>query len=243
MGLTVHYKFKADITEKKAREQVEVLRQRALDLPFKEVGELVELQDKNCDHRQDEKDDRNAWLKIQGGAWVELGDGRSTSVAAKQIIGFTAWPGEGCESAEIGLAKYPQTIRIDGKVFKVEQAESGWSWGAFCKTQYASDPRCGGVKNFLRCHVTLIKLLDAAKELGILDEVHDEGGYWEKRDIEALAKEIGEWNQMLAAFAGQLQDALENTGQPDGLSLEAPILEFPDFEHLEAEGRNPPKSA
>ena len=68
-------------------------------------------------------------------------------------------------------------------------------------------------------------------------------GTLEKRDIEALAKEVGQWNEMLAAFAGQLQDALEKTGQPEGLSLEAPILEFPDFEHLEAEGRNPKKTA
>ena len=37
---------------------------------------------------------------------------------------------------------------------------------------------------------------------------------------------------MIAAQAGQLKDLL-------GDKVEAPITEFPDFEHLEARGRNP----
>jgi hypothetical protein len=57
-----------------------------------------------------------------------------------------------------------------------------WSWRSFCKTQYASNPQLGGVQGFLRCHLSVIRLLDAAQELGILGEVNDEGGYWERRD-------------------------------------------------------------
>lgn len=37
---------------------------------------------------------------------------------------------------------------------------SGWRHSSFCKTQYASDPECGGVPNFLKCHISLITLLD-----------------------------------------------------------------------------------
>jgi hypothetical protein len=50
----------------------------------------------------------------------------------------------------------------------------------------------------------------------------------------ALAKEIGQWNQMLAGFAGALSDVLDGSG----ITLEAPIKDFPDFERLEFKGRN-----
>ena len=64
-----------------------------------------------------------------------------------------------------------------------------------------------------------------------MSEVKDEGGYYEKRDVESLVREIGEWNAMIAGFAGKLKDQI-------GEELQAPILKFPNFEHLEAEGRS-----
>ncbi len=58
----------------------------------------------------------------------------------------------------------------------------------------------------------------------------DEGDYWEKRDIKALAQEVGEWNEHIAGLVGKMKDMF-------GGNFEAPITEFPDFEHLEAKGR------
>jgi hypothetical protein len=78
--------------------------------------------------------------------------------------------------------------------------------------------------------LTLIALLDQAKELGYLAEVSDEGHFWEKREVEALVKEIGSWNEMIAAFGGKLKDVV-------GGGIQAPITEFPDFEKLEAAGQ------
>ena len=45
---------------------------------------------------------------------------------------------------------------------------------------------------------------------------------------------MGEWNAQIAGWAGRLKDALEDQGE--GLSLQAGILEYPNFEHLEAAG-------
>ena len=59
----------------------------------------------------------------------------------------------------------------------------GWSWRSFCKTHYASDPRCAGLPNFLRCHLGVVALLDEAKKLGILGTVSDEGDFWETRSL------------------------------------------------------------
>ena len=65
-----------------------------------------------------------------------------------------------------------------------------------------------------------------------------EGDFWEKRDVQALVPEIQSWNGMLAAFAGQLKDAI-------GDGVQAPITEYPNFEHLEQAGlpELPPESA
>ena len=50
MGLTINYNFKHDARDTSARPVLEKLRQAALDLPFAEVGELVELQGDQCDY-------------------------------------------------------------------------------------------------------------------------------------------------------------------------------------------------
>ncbi len=53
MGLTIHYDLHADpCPPTQARQLVEQLRQRALDLPFGEVGDIVEYEGNECDFRQ-----------------------------------------------------------------------------------------------------------------------------------------------------------------------------------------------
>lgn len=230
MGLTIHYDLKSETRSiKQVRQQVEQLRQRALDLPFQHVGEVVELKGDQADFNKLEPNDPNRWLLIQAGQYVER-NGYHYGVPPSHVIAFSTLPGPGSEEANIGLARYPSTIEgHDG--MKIRTGLTGWSWSSFCKTQYASNPECGGVENFLRCHLSVIKLLDIAQELGLLENVADEGEFWEKRDVEALANEVGEWNQMVAGFVGKLKDEL-------GGDFVAPITEYPDFERLEAKGRN-----
>ena len=76
-------------------------------------------------------------------------------------------------------------------------------------------------------------MLDHAQELGLLAPVSDEGDYWQKRNIKAFARAVGQWNQMLATWAGQLKDA-------SGDAIISAIAQFPSFEHLEAAGRDRP---
>ena len=230
MGLTIHYKLQSDTRSvPKARRLVEQLRQRALDLPFNEVGDLVELGGTECDFDNREQDDPHRWMLVQAGQYIEHG-GTHYTVIPMHLIAFSTSPGDGCEQANFGLCLYPRTIETrDGR--RIRTGLKGWSWSSFCKTQYASNQECGGMENFLRCHLSVIRLLDHANELGFLDEVSDEGGFLEKRDVEALAREVGEWNVMLAGFTGQLKEWF-------GDELESEITKFPDFEHLEAKGRD-----
>lgn len=133
---------------------------------------------------------------------------------------------------------------------------STWRYSSFCKTQYASDERCGGLPNFLRCHLSVIHLLDRIGQLPTMTvEINDEGKYgrsyytddpwaeervytWHdgKYDVPALVKEVGEWNEMIAVQFGAINDVLTASGSP--LSLQAPISSFPDFEHLEFRGQH-----
>ncbi len=87
--------------------------------------------------------------------------------------------------------------------------------------------------NFVRCHLSIVELLDASQKRQLAKvEVNDESDYWDHRDVRKLAETVGEWNEMVAAVAGQLKDAA------GGFQLEAPITQFSDFEHLEAKGRD-----
>jgi len=189
----------------------------------------VDLTGETCKFDQHDKESPLRWLLIQADATLKLDEHSWLGVPPTRIIAFGTWPGEGCEAANFGLCQYPATVEYQGKQIRTEMA--GWRWSSFCKTQYASDPKCGGVENFLRCHLLVVAMLDHAKSLGCLTEVNDEGKFWENRDVEALVKEIGSWNQMIAAFGGKLKDVL-------GGGVEMLISEYPNFEQLELAGQS-----
>jgi len=228
MGLTIHYRLHADAPSAAvARQVVERLHQAAMDLPFVEVGDVVELAGDALRFDKAQNDEVR-WLLVQSTHWIKNETGVA-QVRPSRVIAFTAWPGRGCEVANLGLCRYPAKIEVAGRA--VDTGLDGWHWESFCKTQYASNPSDGGIENFLRCHLTVIKLLDHARQLNLLAEVKDEGGFWECRDVVVLAETVGEWNRHLAAIVGRWQDWF-------GDDFLAPITDYPDFERLEAEGRN-----
>jgi hypothetical protein len=236
MGLTIHYSLKASGGDAEARTLIHALHQTAQDLPFQELGEVVEFSGPECDHDRRDRNDPLRWLLIQATQSVELkshGRGQTwAEVMPSRLIAFTTWPGTGCEAANFGLGQFPASLNTPRGVIRT--GLTGWCWSSFCKTQYASDPQCGGVPHFLRCHLTVIALLDRAKELGCLERVSDEGGFWENRDLPALVQEIGSWNEMIAAFGGKLKDLLG-----DGpLGVQSAIAQYPNFEQLEAAGQS-----
>lgn len=224
MGLTIHYGLTTDLSKPNdVRLLVEAVRQFALDLPFESVSEIIEF---NGDDAEPE-DETARWLRIQSESHVEVGNFHYR-VPPKHCIAFSTWPGEGCEAANFGFCKYPAFITVEGK--RIATKRKGWSWSSFCKTQYASDPQLGGVKHFLRCHLGVIKILDFIKAMELANvEVSDEGGYFDQRDVKALVQEVGQWNEFIAGFTGELRDAI-------GPELESAITSFPNFEHLEARG-------
>jgi hypothetical protein len=97
------------------------------------------------------------------------------------LVCFPVLPGTGCEPAAFGFCKLPPV--------------EGWRWSFACCTQPASRPEHGGLENFLRCHRAIISLLDGITHAGLAEvEVKDDGGYWGRRDPEALAETARLWN-------------------------------------------------
>jgi hypothetical protein len=238
MGLTIHWELRSPATgaESQVVAQLTGLRARALELPFDAVSELVQLS---------EVDLSGPW-PMRGLAFPRLED--VVDVAARSAcrdiycqqtgmadddrwgvdvpasfpvnaIGFSVAPGPGSEPAAFGLA----TMRPVGT--------TGWSWNSFCKTQYASNH---GEENFLRCHQSVVALLDTARELGVEVEVHDEGGYWESRDTGELLARVGHMNRLVAKIAGSFVDQARAAGV-DSRQVRSEIFGNPDFERLESE--------
>ena len=146
-----------------------------------------------------------------------------SDVATSVALGFTVDPGEGCELAAFGF--HAPDAHTPPGADRGRHLPNDWFWDGWCKTQYASNI---SVDHFVRCHTSLVALLDAAPRLGVRLSVQDEGGFWEHRDVPRLVAEVQRYNFIMATFTRQLRDSL-----PAGTPLEAPIMEHPGFEQLE----------
>ena len=195
MGLTIHWHFQGPKTKIEARAVIEKMRQRAMDLPFESVGEIAEFKGENAQFDRDGQNSPFRWLKIQARETVWSKDGRfGWDCPAKEIIGFQILVAPGSEPMEVFLATYPKTITVKddwGRGKRLPTNRHDWSGEAFLKSQYASNSRWGGVANFLRAHLSVVRMLDYAKELGILEGVATKASsgrngtlrLWRKRSV------------------------------------------------------------
>ncbi|MFB2969435.1 hypothetical protein ACE1CD_10715 [Aerosakkonema sp. BLCC-F183] len=223
MGLTINYQFKLDsASPDEAREKIIALRKVALELPFIEVGELVEIQGEECKFDKENVDDPNIFLKIRGLKPIEIAIDTFSAIEPTYLIAFDTIVGKGCETAAFGLAIHSTPDEVND-----------WIWTGFCKTQYASNPDYGGIENFIECHLTIVKMLEASEHLGIVSQVMDEGDYWETRNLDVLVSKVKQMNMLVAAVTGKLSDYFREKEQKKSYS---PIFEYPNFEYLEAKG-------
>lgn len=165
-----------------------------MDLPFAEVSPKVyHFKGRLADWQNYEQCSDFVWPLIQATECMEHEEyGRKylVDVPPKEVYLFSAWPGEECEEANFGLAKYPSTVDFHGKKLQTNLGDS-WHWNSFCKTQYASKV---SLEHFLRCHYAVCLLLREAEKLELLARVDDEGNFWDSWDFEALAREVFGWN-------------------------------------------------
>jgi len=66
MGVTIHYQLSSDATGvRQARQLVAQLRQHALDVPFQQVDDVIELMGNECNFQQYDDQYPHRWLLIQ----------------------------------------------------------------------------------------------------------------------------------------------------------------------------------
>lgn len=215
MGLTIHYKLTVteNISSAAARALVERAARHAKEIGGAKVSEIFQV----------EPDFPFTSLFVT----AETGnENESTFADAPAQAGWlvSASPGDGGESVFLALCQYPREVALRGQRLPTGYT-GGWMFQGSCKTQFAAEH---GWEHFLRCHKSVIQILDFWRELGVAVEVVDEGDFWETRSEEKLRAALNKYDGLVAAVAGVLKDA--------GNSVESPIFERKDFERLEAAG-------
>jgi hypothetical protein len=169
MGLTIHWSFQGPPLRAHAQAVIEKMRQRALDLPFESVSEIVHFQGPETVFDREQNDDFG-WLKVISNQIIwnkDLSLGRHCP--AKELMGFLIDVAPGADLMGVYLADYPKMIMVkDERTRRLRRLRTdltSWYGSGFCKTQYASHPDCGGIPTFLRAHLSIVRLLDFAKEL------------------------------------------------------------------------------
>lgn len=213
MGLHLNYELRlpGDTSPDQVRSRLAELRQRAVELPFHEVSDVIAATDpvEDWPHHV-----LRLFADLVATPYGE--DLPPLQGDPSTAMGFVVEVGAGSEIATFALQH--------------RQAPDGthreWYWHCFCKTQYASTV---SDEHLITCHTSLVGLLDHAITLGFNVVVYDETHYWETRDTARLLAEVHRMNQIVAAFAGAMSDCLP--GDPG--RVKAPIFEHPRFERLE----------
>jgi hypothetical protein len=67
MGLTIHWDWHGPKSSNEAETVIEKMRQRAMDLPFEAVSEVVQFQGNDARFDRERRNDEFGWLKVQAG--------------------------------------------------------------------------------------------------------------------------------------------------------------------------------
>ena len=210
-------------------ERVRQLRRVAVTLPFDKVGPLVlTTAGQTLGETEEAESSLANWFRFC--AHCRLGSHDERAGVRRDLlpdaVGFAIKPGDYCEGATFGLAWVPPENE-DGEPRHEEP--SVWHWHTVCKTQYASNL---GDDHLIRCHTSLVALLDKAPDLGLQVVVRDETHYWETRDTNVLIAEVREMNRIVAGIAGAFHDAVGGRAHVGGA-----IFKHPEFEELETRQR------
>ena len=226
MGLTLHYRLTAPEGCTARRAAALVRRLHAIASGWAADGRVVSVDPIMSDRAMLDRFG-TAWRTVPHPYDPETSVGVAIRPEAGGIVPFDL--GSDCEWFWLGLCRYPASVAMGGRD-RATRLGGRWQFAFFCKTQYAS---LRGWENFVRCHVGAVELLGEWRKLGGRVKISDEGGYWPRRDLATLRKNLDRMNGIVAAFAGAVKDATEGD---DRSPVQSPIFAHPQFERLEAEG-------
>jgi hypothetical protein len=226
MGLTIHHELRLprDTPHEKVADLVRQLQAAAARLPFEQVSPVVRTY-ADGSTEFDKSQPLTAFFMFSASLQLHARDPITDDWDRDDLpdgYGFGVNPGDGCETIAFGVAWLQ---RRDEEFRLIPNEAPTWLWSSHCKTQYASNI---SVEHFVRCHTSIVAVLDEAVRLGFDVRVSDEGEYWETRDVAKLTAKVDDMNHLVAKLAGALYDKLG-----PHVGLEAPIFDHPNFEHLE----------
>lgn len=112
-------------------------------------------------------------------------------------------PGEGCETVSLALSTFGQSV--NGK----PATPPLWYGMGFTKTQYAKD--------FVQVHETVCRVLDIAREEGLLHQASDNCGYYASRTWQNAGPRVNEellFTRVAAGLIGAAIGNLREEGMP-----------------------------
>lgn len=214
MGLHLNWELRlpGTTTTDAVRERLAQLREAALREPFEQVSPLLDSSAASATPESRPSASLDFWASLVAQPYEDDQPPMSGDPSTAQ--GFFVQPGEGCETASFALLSRSDEL---GTLRE-------WFWHCSCKTQYAS---VVSDEHLIKCHTSLVHVLERAIDLGFDVVVRDETHYWETRDEARLLGEVHRMNQIVARFAGALSDELAPR------EVRAPIFEHRRFERLE----------
>jgi hypothetical protein len=200
----------------------------ARSLPFRTMSPIFGAAEEQCAYANWRSlPDELRWMVVQNTKLV------AEPFCPAEVIGFVTLPAEGSEWAAFGFCRFARGRREGCLAPACERVlDDRWHWSGWCSTRHAANLKYGGPTNFLRGHLAVIRMLEFCQKCGWLDDVRDQYGYWEQRDERECLQRAQATFADLAALAGALKDTLAGSHV-----VASPILEHPNFEHLEAKGR------
>ncbi|MFH1549992.1 MAG: hypothetical protein ABIH04_05475 [Planctomycetota bacterium] len=243
MGLTIHWELAFRGRKAELIEKLQVLKEKFSDLAVESVGEIIEIKRAVVEfgfgrYRGAEYDERSLGFMMTHAHFDETADEKKLYEIINRI-GGTMNAGKlppRKKQRYFNLIKMADELhqhRVEritksgsGVVLRVNVGEGSesfsvmlgrlgkgrlWRGKGFTKTQYAT--------HFTRCHMAVIQMLDLCEKAGILKSVRDEGEFWEKRDMEVLAKNINLSTETIRAITSAMKEPAEAAG----FTVEAPV--------------------
>ena len=233
MGLTIHYKFEFKNDKQTLEHKLIELRNKFMDLPVRMVHEIEYIDKCQQEFGYGRYDDNRFYQNELGFelqySFRQLRKERSKLNKIVEKIGGTvnlyklsSGEYQTYKTLEYDIQRADKCLKSrilkygNGYILPVDVGEGCewfsltigrigssklWRGGGCTKTQYAED--------FVKSHLSVIKMLDLCKEAGLLSQVHDEGEYWETRNIVVLAKEINSSTTRLKSLFGALKEIVQ----------------------------------